>query len=273
MKKLLKWIIPYVFVILPTMGTELPYDVIRDPFFVDKSTITTIHSYIENDGKFFAVVTGTHQVETDRDGVPLTKSEHYRAAFKIIDRRNDDFNLLTYETILLQVGLSGSPLPLTKQVTRDLPYILLGKSGEGRFLRGINLGLKGDLPVNEVIDVREILRYRRPYDTADSLAVEKPGELLHQLLLEETSAVIGSGWVATCVRCNAKHNLQAYSNARNVTSSLWQIPRNGEKIQLVQTIAKRAILSTLYPDRRDHNIKADLSAAEYLNNMQGWIIR
>lgn len=178
MKTLLKWVFPALLGIVPAFGMELAE--IKDDFFL-KAKIVTPGGVIQRGNNFFMSVDATQdEANTQSKRFPC---DYTRTKWEYHDEASPPF--------AKEVGNASLFCGNTELTIRDYvsstehPYALIGK-GEGRFIDGIQLKDTDSLPIGKRVQVCEVLKYKRPGDLGEAAPVEKRGDTLYELLLEET---------------------------------------------------------------------------------------
>lgn len=229
MKTLLKWVLPAFLGIVPALGMDQA-GIIDDPFFVKEGTACSISRLVEVGTTIKALVTATDALEN--------KTKLVEAMCAPAGWQNNDTELFAQERVKAQVLLSNGDL-LEKEHAKALrvPYTLV-KETEGRVLQGIPMKEKDSLPVGEPVEVSKLIEYQRP----DGTIHVKSGEMLYELLLEETR-VPGAAFrycqreweIFSQLKRKTRHQVQTY-NRTDVTLTTYRIPVTGERIELSKTV-------------------------------------
>lgn len=228
MKKLLQWVLPAFLGIVPILGAE-EMGIINDPFFTQDGAARSISRVIEAGPKVMAQVTATDANET--------KNKLVEAMCATVGWQNNDDQLNAQEIIKAQIVCG--PDFLEKEHTKALrtPYTPI-KETEGRLLRGIPMKGGDSLPVGERVDVCKFIEYKRP----DNTIFMKTGDVLYQLLLEETRVAgpefrnCQREWeIISQFKRKTRHQVQTYTRV-DVTQTTYRIPTVGDRLELSKTV-------------------------------------
>jgi len=229
MKKLLSWVLPAFIGIVPSFGMD-EVGIINDPFFTKDGVVRSISRVIENGPKVIAQVTATDAEET-------TKNKLVEALCATVGWQNNDDQLNAQEIIKAQIVCGSDFLEKDHVKALQTPYTLLRET-EGKLLHGILMKEEDSLPVGEPIDVCTLMEYKRP----DNTTFIKNGDVLYQLLLEETRIVgpefrhCQHEWnIISRFQQKTRHRVQTYTR-EDVTQTTYRIPAEGDRFELSKTV-------------------------------------